>query len=276
MRLRGLLRDKDVCDIVVCLEEIMPNLAEVRSYLHAHEVRFHSKSCSFTWSVDPSFVADIIRFRLREVKVDEMLEHLKNTKKTLNDRKPVREEIAIDGEDNIHADIVVVLLDKVGTFEREQIEAMKWLWNLQKICDGGIRCCTWLLNEVQQQVECTEAVTLVENILKAKWPYADVPGLSAAKYGDLYRFRSRTWLSNASIQAFTCYLQERFKNNSCVVVASVSESAAMDQATFSVETFVKIGEAIETNDYVFIPVNFDQTHNWVCIVVARVTKQIIV
>ncbi|OWY94806.1 hypothetical protein PHMEG_00035357 [Phytophthora megakarya] len=201
----------------------MPNLAQLRSYLHTHQVRFHSKSCSFTWSVDPSFVADIIRFRLPEATVDEMLQRLKNTKKTLSDGNSVREEIAIDGEGDVHADNVVVVLDKVGTFEREQIEAMKWLWNLQKICDGGIRCCTWLLNEVQQQVECTEAVTLAEKIVKAKWPYADVPGLSAAKYCDLYRFRSGTWLSDASIQAFACYLQERLKNNSCVVVANVSK-----------------------------------------------------
>ncbi|OWZ01532.1 hypothetical protein PHMEG_00027057, partial [Phytophthora megakarya] len=131
MRLRRLLRDKDVCDVMYCLEEIKPQFSELRSYLQAIHVRLHGEAFSFKWKVDSSFIPDTVRFRFPEATVDKMRERFNEEKYTLNDGKPVREEIAIDGEATV--DNVVVVVEKVGTFEREQIDAMKWLWNLHNV-----------------------------------------------------------------------------------------------------------------------------------------------
>ncbi|KAJ8542429.1 hypothetical protein ON010_g12384 [Phytophthora cinnamomi] len=175
MKWRALLRDKDVSDIVACLDEITPSLQEARSYLATHHVYLHSGVPAFTWEVDSDFVPDTVRYRLPEATVDMALTRLDKEKLVLNGGKPLLNEIEIDGESN--EDNVVVVFEKIGKFTRDQLQAMKYLWNLLSICNNGNECCMWLKDRVKVLVDNDGNVDGVSEMLLNAWPYDSVPGV---------------------------------------------------------------------------------------------------
>ncbi|GMF20488.1 unnamed protein product [Phytophthora fragariaefolia] len=78
------------------------------------------------------------------------LEKLKQEKATMHDRQPISETIAVDGNDS--DDVPVVVNQKIGETPRELLEAMKWIWNLGKMCSEGGKCITLLFSDVKQIV----------------------------------------------------------------------------------------------------------------------------
>ncbi|KAG1686245.1 hypothetical protein DVH05_007056 [Phytophthora capsici] len=97
MRLRGLLRGKDVCDIVACMKEIHPALHEVTSFMKTHHVQELKRLLSFTWKVEVDFVPEIVLFRLPEDVIREVFDILATDKHTLNDGQGIDETVNLDG-----------------------------------------------------------------------------------------------------------------------------------------------------------------------------------
>ncbi|KUF99155.1 hypothetical protein AM588_10008345 [Phytophthora nicotianae] len=89
-----------------------------------------------------------------------------------------KDEIQLDsdGEGVGDENGYVLVVEKVGTYSREQVEQMKWMWNMQDTCRRGVLLCTWLNNEVKTLVDEKVAVSVAfDNFLKT-WPYLVIPG----------------------------------------------------------------------------------------------------
>lgn len=56
MKLRVLLRESDVCDVVNTLRGILPAVREIGSYLATHEVKKRANKRVAKWSTDDEFV----------------------------------------------------------------------------------------------------------------------------------------------------------------------------------------------------------------------------
>lgn len=124
IRLRGPLRDKDVCEIVACLQEIRPALHEVTSFMKIYNVHEVKRASNFTWKVDKGFVPDIVQFRLPEDAIQVVLDDLEAQKSTLNDGQAIDETISLDGASQ-SASSIVAGIPTIGNFRREQLEAMR-------------------------------------------------------------------------------------------------------------------------------------------------------
>ncbi|EEY60434.1 uncharacterized protein PITG_12856 [Phytophthora infestans T30-4] len=181
MKLRALLRDNDVCDVVSTLWMIMPGVREVGSFLTTFPVNKNGEGRSIQWRVDGDYVPDRVRFRLVESLVDDALDKL-------------RGGLALDEE---------IELD-TGQFTREQLEAMKSLWGLQDTCRNAVLCCTWLNSTI---LEC--------------WPYTPLVGFGFdLTYNNLFCFRDSAWLNDNAMRAFAVCLA-RYKNNCTVMYDSM-------------------------------------------------------
>jgi len=127
MKLRGLLRDRDVCEVVSALKEIQPGLCEVGSFLTTFQVLLKAEGKPLAWRDDPEYVADTVRYRFPQSTIELALRQLRE--KLRGDKE---EEIALDSDgDNVgghHG--YVVAIEKIGTFTRKQLEVMMWLCNL--------------------------------------------------------------------------------------------------------------------------------------------------
>ncbi|KAG2766973.1 hypothetical protein PC129_g23593 [Phytophthora cactorum] len=77
MKLRALLRDNDVCDLVSTLWMIMPGVREVGSFLTTFPVKQKGGERPIQWRVDGDYVPDRVQFRLPELAVDTVLDKLK-------------------------------------------------------------------------------------------------------------------------------------------------------------------------------------------------------
>ncbi|KAG2962086.1 hypothetical protein PC118_g21612 [Phytophthora cactorum] len=148
MKLRGLLRDKDICDVVATILEIKPGVNELGSYLAIMLYKTKTPAKVFRWRVDPDFIPERIRYRLPESVVSDALEKL-------HSGLAKDEEIEIDseGEQVPAEDTFVVAIEKVGEFKRVQLEGMQWLWNMQAVCRNAVLCSTWLSRNVKPNVE---------------------------------------------------------------------------------------------------------------------------
>ncbi|ETP03806.1 hypothetical protein F441_19284 [Phytophthora nicotianae CJ01A1] len=100
------------------------------------------------WSVDEDYVASRVRFRLPESVIDDVLNLLKNG---IGRNEEI--ELGSDGEWTGDITCFVVTIEKLGQFTREQLEAMKWLWNLEAACRNSVLSCTWLSSVVKPVAE---------------------------------------------------------------------------------------------------------------------------
>ncbi|KAG6952049.1 hypothetical protein JG688_00013454, partial [Phytophthora aleatoria] len=83
-----------------------------------------------------------------EPTVDRALGQLKETLSEEQLRgDQVKIQLDSDGEIPGGSDGYVAIVEKVGTFTRDQVENMTWVWNLQVMCRRGIPICTWLNSE---------------------------------------------------------------------------------------------------------------------------------
>ncbi|KAE9345944.1 hypothetical protein PR003_g7668, partial [Phytophthora rubi] len=212
--LRTLLREQDVCEVVATLHDVKPG---------------------------------VLRFRLLESVVDSALEQLRGG-------LAKNEQIELDSDDKAAAGAYryVAAIAKFGQFTRDQVEAMKWLWNLQATCRDAVICCSWLHREVRAAhappSPCAGAFTeLLEN-----WPYNELRGFGFdLTYSDLYCFRDSAWLNEDAIKAFAVVLAN-YKNNVAITAQ---------------------GHGASTHAFVLLPVNFGGTH-WGCLVVDQHIKQV--
>ncbi|EEY68122.1 cysteine protease family C48, putative [Phytophthora infestans T30-4] len=260
MKLRALLRDNDVCDVVSTLWMIMPGVREVGSFLTTFPLNKNGEGRSIQWRVDGDYVPDRVRFRLVESLVDDALDKLRGG-------LALDEEIELDrdGERMGSIESYVVSIEKVGQFTREQLEAMKSLWGLQDTCRNAVLCCTWLNSTVKP----------------ACWPYTPLVGFGFdLTYNNLFCFRDSAWLNDNAMRAFAVCLA-RYKNNCTVVIpppkkAKDAKNGTQPKATksrISTSTLDKVGESVASHQFVLLPINFGGTH-WGCLVVKRDTKVI--
>ncbi|KAF1778171.1 hypothetical protein GQ600_23964 [Phytophthora cactorum] len=139
MKLRALLRDNDVCDLVSTLWMIMPGVREVGSFLTTFPIKQKGGERPIQWRVDGDYVPDRVQFRLPESVVDTALDKLKGG--LAHDEEI---ELDSDGDRAGVSEVYVVSIEKVGKFTREQLKAMKTLWTLQEACRKAVLCCTWI------------------------------------------------------------------------------------------------------------------------------------
>ncbi|ETL99198.1 hypothetical protein L917_03933, partial [Phytophthora nicotianae] len=66
MKLRAVLRDNDVCDVVSTLWMVMRGVRNVGSFLTTFPVKKNGEGRSIQWRVDIDYVPDRVRFRLVE------------------------------------------------------------------------------------------------------------------------------------------------------------------------------------------------------------------
>ncbi|ETN20605.1 hypothetical protein PPTG_03579 [Phytophthora nicotianae INRA-310] len=248
MKLRGLLRDRDVCGVVSALKEIQPGILEMGAFLVTFQVLGKATpKLSMAWRLRTDIVADNVRYRLPEETVNRAFELLSES------RTGQKDEIQLDsdGEGVGDENGYVLVAEKVGTYSREQVEQMKWMWNMQDTCRRGVLLCTWLNNEVKTLVDEKVAVSVAfDNFLKS-WPYLVIPGFGFdITYADLFCIRGSTWLNDATMRAF-CVFLKTYKNNATVMIPPVKKQT----------------------QFVLMPINLSGVH-WVCLVVDGTAKKI--
>ncbi|KAF1778165.1 hypothetical protein GQ600_23958 [Phytophthora cactorum] len=109
MKLRALLRDNDVCDLVSTLWMIMPGVREVGSFLTTFPIKQKGGERPIQWRVDGDYVPDRVQFRLPESVVDTALDKLKGG--LAHDEEI---ELDSDGDRAGVSEVYVVSIEKVG------------------------------------------------------------------------------------------------------------------------------------------------------------------
>ncbi|EGZ24518.1 hypothetical protein PHYSODRAFT_325628 [Phytophthora sojae] len=71
MKLRALLRDKDVTEVAATLELIKPGVRELSSFLTTHETKKKGDGKSIQWMSDTEYICEVVRFRLPESVVED-------------------------------------------------------------------------------------------------------------------------------------------------------------------------------------------------------------
>ncbi|GMF59463.1 unnamed protein product [Phytophthora fragariaefolia] len=188
-----------------------------------HKIKELKATPCFMWKVETSFVPETVRYLLPEDLIYKALEKLKQEKATMHGGQPISESIAVDANDSDDAPVVVI--QNIGEISLEQLEAMKYIWNLGKMCSEGRKCITWLFSDVKQVVFNQSEVVRAADEIRRTWPYMKVPNMSSNfTYAELYRFRSGKWLRDGSIRAFTEYLRQKYCNNVTVFMPTASSS----------------------------------------------------
>ncbi|EGZ14667.1 hypothetical protein PHYSODRAFT_507652 [Phytophthora sojae] len=77
MKLRALLRDKDVTEVAATLELIKPCVRELSSFLTTHETKKKGDGKSIQWMSDTEYICEVVRFRLPESVVEDALAELR-------------------------------------------------------------------------------------------------------------------------------------------------------------------------------------------------------
>ncbi|KAG2988240.1 hypothetical protein PC120_g23431 [Phytophthora cactorum] len=214
MKLRALLRDNDVCDLVSTLWMIMPGVREVGSFLTTFPVKQKGGERPIQWRVDGDYVPDRVRFRLPESVVDTALVKLKGG--LAHDEEI---ELDSDGDRAGVSEVYVVSIEKVGKFTREQLEAMKTLWTLQETCRKAVLWCTWINSGVKPALDDPVPASIVLGKILEGWPYTPLNGFGFdLTYSDLFCCRDSAWLNDDAMHGFAAFLA-RYKNNVTVVIS---------------------------------------------------------
>jgi hypothetical protein len=99
----------------------------------------------------------------------------------------------------------VVRIAGVGTFSRQQIEAMLMMTHLQEDCAHGQEFITWMRQVVASSVPAAmqRAVLSTADEVENQYPYENITGISCrCQYASLYRVMQPRWFDNALIAAF--------------------------------------------------------------------------
>ncbi|EGZ10292.1 hypothetical protein PHYSODRAFT_523025 [Phytophthora sojae] len=246
MKLRALLRDKDVTEVAATLELIKPGVRELSSFLTSHETKKKGDGKSIQWMSDTEYICEVVRFRLPESVVEDALAKLRGG-------LAKGEEIELDSDGGVTRETegYVAAIEKVGRFTRVQLEAMQSLWNWQATCRNAVLCCTWLSQDVKGIC----------------WPYTPLHGFGFdLTYADLFCFRDSAWLNDNALRAFTVFLST-YKNNVTVMVPPLKKGK-MGKHILAPTSLDEVASGIEAHAFVFMPVNFGGVH-WGCIVVDR-------
>ncbi|KAE9036605.1 hypothetical protein PR001_g8743 [Phytophthora rubi] len=273
MKLRGLLRERDVREVVAALKEIQPGLPEVGSFLATFQVLGKAVGKPLAWRLDTNYVSDNVRYRLPEPTVDRALEQLRE--KLCGETEEI--QLDSDGENVGGADGYVISIEKIGTYTREQLEDMKWIWNLQTTCRRGLSLCSWLNTEVKSLVEEPVAVGLALNEFLNAWPYKVIPGFGFdIAMADLFCIRGSTWLNDDAMRAFSVFLKS-YKNNATVMIPPVKKPSRKNSTQSNVllqeKQLAEIRAGISTVQYVLVPINLSGVH-WGCLVIDGGSKTI--
>lgn len=220
MKLRGLLRDRDVCEVVTALKEIQPGIRELGAFLGTFQVLGKAtQKLSMAWRSRKDIVADHVRYRLPEATVNRAFELLSES--MIGEKDEI--QLDSDGEGVGDENAYVLVVEKIGTYSREQVEQMKWMWNMQDTCRRGVLLCTWLNNEVKALVDETVAVGVAFDDMLKTWPYLAIPGLGFdLTIADLFCLQGSTWLNDATMRAF-CVFLKTFNNNVTVTIPPVKK-----------------------------------------------------
>ncbi|ETP05459.1 hypothetical protein F441_17928, partial [Phytophthora nicotianae CJ01A1] len=274
MKLRGLLRDRDVCEVVSALKEIQPGILAMGAFLATFQVLGKATpKLSMAWRHRTDIVADNVCYRLPEETVNRAFELLSES------RTGKKDEIQLDsdGEGVGDENGYVLVVEKVGTYSRELVEQMKWMWNMQDTCRRGVLLCTWLNNEVKTLVDEKVAVSVAfDNFLKT-WPYLVIPGFGFdITYADLFCIRGSTWLNDATIRAF-CVFLKTYKNNATVMIPPVKKQTVKKptkkESVLAEQQLLLIRNCLDSWQFVLMPINLSGVH-WVCLVVDGTAKKI--
>lgn len=126
--------------------------------------------------MEVDFVPEIVWFRLPEDVIREVFDGLATDRHTLIDGQGIDETINIDGPSQ-NSSTLVVVIQTSGKFTREQLEAMRWLWNLHETCDSGKRCASWVLTTVKEVVDADSEVGGMAMELLENGPYTKLDGI---------------------------------------------------------------------------------------------------
>ncbi|KAG7391633.1 hypothetical protein PHYPSEUDO_004135 [Phytophthora pseudosyringae] len=188
------------------------------------------------WRVDCDYVPDTVRFRLPQSVIDCALDKLKGGL-----AKEGSIELDSDGERTGDIYYFVVSIDKVGQLMREQLEAMKWLWNLQTSCRNGVLCCTWLNGAMKPAVDDSIPPGLAFSKILESWPDA-------------------AWLNDNAMTAFAVFLG-RYKNNVTVMIPpSTKDKRTKGRCLLHEKTLDEIASGVVSRSYVLLTVNFGGVH----------------
>ncbi|KUF76336.1 hypothetical protein AM587_10006524 [Phytophthora nicotianae] len=267
MNLRVILRESDVCDVVATLREIKPAVRTVGSYLGTHQVKTVDQNRAMKWSVDEEYVASRVRFRLPESVIDDVLNLLKNG---IGRNEEI--ELGSDGEWTGDITCFVVTIEKLGQFTREQLEAMKWLWNLQAACRNAVLSCTWLSSVVKPVAEQPVAPQVTNlQILECR-PYAELNGFGFdLTYSDLFCLRDSVWLNDNTMSAVTVSLG-RYKKSLSVMLPPPTENPSEELQSSTID---EISQATTKRPFVLLPINLGGVH-WAGIIVNRAEKKVMI
>ncbi|ETL32562.1 hypothetical protein L917_14701 [Phytophthora nicotianae] len=147
MKLHGLLRERNVCEVVASLKEIQPGLREVGSFLATFQVLGIAVGKPLLWAMSPSYVPDNVRYRPPEPTVDRALEQVRET--LCGEQAEI--QIDSDGESG-DSDNYVVAIETIGTYTIDQLDAMTWLWNFAGHVSS--RCCVVHLANQRCESNC--------------------------------------------------------------------------------------------------------------------------
>ncbi|KAF1779240.1 Zinc finger, SWIM-type [Phytophthora cactorum] len=224
----GMLRERDVCEVAAALKEIDPCLREASSFLATFQVLGKTTGKHLIWCLDTEFVSDNVWYRLPEPTIDRALEFLR-------ERLPGEQaEIHLDSDGEIgDSDGYMVAIETIGTYTREQLKSMKWLWNLQATCRRGVALCTWFNTEVKRLVnEPGPVAGAFDKILNA-WPDKTISSFGFdITMSDIFCMRGSTWLNDDAMCASSVLLQH-YNNNSTVTMPPLKQQSRKYQRSCS-------------------------------------------
>ncbi|KAG2908080.1 hypothetical protein PC114_g10594 [Phytophthora cactorum] len=272
MNLRGMLRERDVCEVAAALKEIDPCLREASSFLATFQVLGKTTGKHLIWCLDTEFVSDNVWYRLPEPTIDRALEFLR-------ERLPGEQaEIHLDSDGEIgDSDGYMVAIETIGTYTREQLKSMKWLWNLQATCRRGVALCTWFNTEVKRLVnEPGPVAGAFDKILNA-WPDKTISSFGFdITMSDIFCMRGSTWLNDDAMCASSVLLQH-YNNNSTVTMPPLKQQSrkipAKLQPLLPEKKLLEICAGVAVCPFVLVPINFDGAH-WGCLVIDGRSKMI--
>lgn len=164
-------------------------------------------------------------------------------------------------------EIECVYIAGIGTFSREQIEAMAYLANVKRSCDDGMAFTKWLTQDAASAIPAAQQSTLqsmAEAIARA-YPQDTIPiDGNDYHYAMLYRLKPPQWANDALILAFCARL---YRTGTGVRIVGVeAASASKKKKSMSEKMKTKVQELLTEADVLLIPVNFGNMH-WCAMIV---------
>ncbi|KAI9998107.1 hypothetical protein PInf_002441 [Phytophthora infestans] len=143
-------------------------------------------------------------------------------------------------------EIDCVYIAGIGTFAREQIEAMAYLANVKRSCEEGVVFSKWLAQDAASAIPATQQSTfqsIADPIARASPQDTISIDGNDYHYAMLYRLKPPHWANDALILAF------------CARFLCVKQ-----EENYEREMKTKVQELLTEADVLLIPVNFGNMH----------------